>query len=401
LTAAEADAIALWILHTHALDAAAISPRLAVLSPTKRCGKTTVLKVLNGLVFRPVAASSVSVAAIFRVMDAAQPTLLIDEADTFVRNNEELRGVLNAGHDRSMARVLRCSGHDSDVTVTAFDAWGPVAIAAIGHIPSTLVDRSIVIRLRRKRRVDAVQRFRRRDREKLEPLQQKCRRWALDALPALQGLQVAELPLSNDRAADNWEPLVAIASLANEDWIARALATADALTRATETDESHRQLSERLLNDVRELFAQGAIAERVTMDVLCKRLSGIQEAPWANHSGGNPISTAQLGRYLRTFRIDPKTIRFSDGPSKGYSRSQFDDAFTRYLEAPVTSVTSADSLTNRTTIAELQRASVTGPRSPKSGCNNGHVTDVTEAPRLSSGKDPSNSTATNPEGPRG
>ena len=104
-----AEIVALWVLHAHALDAFQISPRLAITSPEKRCGKTTALDVVQFLAPRPLSTSNTTAAAIFRTIEAAQPTLLIDEADTFLTNNEDIRGVLNSGHRRS-ARLRAALG---------------------------------------------------------------------------------------------------------------------------------------------------------------------------------------------------------------------------------------------------------------------------------------------------
>jgi hypothetical protein len=94
-------AMALWIVHTHCLAAAAITPRLAIVSPTKRCGKTTVLKLLGALASKPLAAASLTPAVLCRVVEAFSPTILVNEAATFLADQDELRGVLNAGHPPS------------------------------------------------------------------------------------------------------------------------------------------------------------------------------------------------------------------------------------------------------------------------------------------------------------
>ena len=91
----EALALSLWVIHTHALGAADTAPRLAITSPEKRCGKSTVMELLTYLVRRPLSASNLTSAAVFRTIERAHPTLLIDEADTFLRDNRELRGVVN------------------------------------------------------------------------------------------------------------------------------------------------------------------------------------------------------------------------------------------------------------------------------------------------------------------
>ena len=141
-----AEILALWAVHTHVFECFGHSPRLALTSPEKRCGKTTTLDVLTELVARPLPTSNATTAAIFRTIEKAKPTLLIDEADTFLKDNEELRGVLNAGHRRG-GQIIRTVGDDHEPR--QFSTWAPAAIAMIGRVPDTLEDRSVSIALRR------------------------------------------------------------------------------------------------------------------------------------------------------------------------------------------------------------------------------------------------------------
>ncbi len=99
--------LALWVVHAHAHDAASISPILGLISPVKRCGKTTALSIVQALSPRALPAANITAAALFRVVEKWSPTVLIDEADTFLRDNDELRGVLNSGHNRATAFVVR------------------------------------------------------------------------------------------------------------------------------------------------------------------------------------------------------------------------------------------------------------------------------------------------------
>ena len=80
---------------------------MVIISPEKRCGKTTVLIILQFLTPRSELASNISAAAVFRYVEDERPTLLIDEADTFIKDNEEMRGVLNSGHTKTAAYVIR------------------------------------------------------------------------------------------------------------------------------------------------------------------------------------------------------------------------------------------------------------------------------------------------------
>jgi hypothetical protein len=151
------DLAALWAVHTYLLDAFMITPRLAVRSPVKRCGKTTLLDVLSRLVHRPLPAANISAAAVFRVVESHRPCLLIDEADTFLRDNEELRGVLNSGHRRG-GSVLRTTGDDHEPR--AFATYAACVIALIGQLPGTLSDRSVMIDLKRRLPSESIEPFR-------------------------------------------------------------------------------------------------------------------------------------------------------------------------------------------------------------------------------------------------
>jgi hypothetical protein len=196
------EAIALWIMHAHALDAFQISPILAMLSPEKRCAKTTTLTIIYNLLPRPVFASNISPASLFRLIEKFNATLLIDEFDTFVQENDELRGVINSGHQRNAAYVLRVSGDELEPKL--FSTWAPKVLAMIGKLPSTLSDRSIEVPLKRKRPDEKVTRFRIVRPGNLPDLKRKCIRWAADNLISVRdGALGVSLPDGlNDRAAD-------------------------------------------------------------------------------------------------------------------------------------------------------------------------------------------------------
>jgi putative DNA primase/helicase len=151
-------ALALWVLFTYLADVVDVAPILAATSPEKRCGKTTLLALLNRLVHHPLSASNISAASLFRTVEKWSPALLIDEADSFLRDNGELRGVLNSGHTRDTAFVIRTVGDEHEPR--RFSTWGPKAIAIIGSLPDTLADRSIVVELQRKSASERVEKLR-------------------------------------------------------------------------------------------------------------------------------------------------------------------------------------------------------------------------------------------------
>ena len=216
-------ATALWVLLTHVHDSARVSPILAISSPLKRCGKTTLLLVIQRLVPRPVPSSSITPAALFRVIDAADPTLLVDEADSFLGAREELRGILNSGHTRGAAFVLRTVGEGSQAEVRQFGTWAPKAVAAIGRLPETIEDRSVRIQLERRKPGENVEPLVAGDAPSTSTVSSRAGAWTILTLP------VGTRNVSTDSttgAADNWQPLLAVADVLGGEWpgLARAAA---------------------------------------------------------------------------------------------------------------------------------------------------------------------------------
>jgi Protein of unknown function (DUF3631)/Bifunctional DNA primase/polymerase, N-terminal/Primase C terminal 1 (PriCT-1) len=369
-------AIAVWILHTHALDAAQISPRLAIISPEKRCGKSTVLKLLGALVRRPLQTTNVTTAVVFRAIEAYQPTLLVDEADTFLRDHDELRGVLNAGHDRQSARVARCVGDDSEPRV--FAVWAPVAFAGIGKQHDTLMDRSVVIAMKRRSGSEKVAPFRRAQREALGALHRRCTRWATDNLDQLRVAAPVAVPGLDDRAVDNWEALLAIADAAGAAWPEQVRMAAQALSSAERggQGDAHGEL---LLADVRDIFTEAA-ATAIPAKALLECLLGMDERPWPEASRGRPLTARQLGIRLGRFGIGSCTVRTGSTTARCYVRSDFDDAFSRYLaDQSVLRVTAAESDANLAESEPSRLRPVTDATPAEKPRDLAGVTDVTDA----------------------
>lgn len=319
-------ASALWILHAPALDAAFTSPLLCITSPEKRCGKTTCLRVVGALAPRALFASNITPAAIFRAVDKYAPTLLMDEADTYGQGNEEFRGILNSGHTRDMAYVYRASGENCELQ--RFSTWCPKAIALIGKLPDTLEDRSICIRLERKRVENKTERLSAKVLESLEALCRKSWRWAQDNLAALK-VADPEIPKGlNDRAADNWRLLFAIADIAGGDWPVRARDAAVALSGDNAEDGG--SLGERVLYSIRDIFADAG-RDRMPSAEICAKLAEMEGSPWPEFQNGKPITPPQLARLLKPFGIKPRTIRIGEVRAKGYYLDDFSDVFARYL----------------------------------------------------------------------
>jgi hypothetical protein len=320
----EATAVALWVLLCHAFDAFNISPRLAITSPEKQCGKTTLLDVLGCLVPRPLLTANTSASPIFRAIELSRPILLIDEADTFLNNSDELRGILNSGH-RKGGSVLRVVGDHHEPRM--FSTWAPAAIAMIGKLPDTLEDRSISVRLRRRRGDETVHRFRPDRTDHLEQIARMAARWAADHFERLAKSDPSVPETLHNRAADNWRPLIAVADALGSNWSERARHVAQEAT-STQNDQSNKVV---LLGDIRAAF-DAAATDRLSTEDVVMHLIGQEDRPWADWRNGKPISKAALSRMLNQFKVYSGSIRLPDGRTpKGFYRKSFEDAFTRYL----------------------------------------------------------------------
>jgi len=317
-----AETLALWVVHTHAYECFGHSPRLAITSPEKGCGKTTTLDIVGELVARPLPTSNATTAAIFRTVDMASPTLLIDEADTFLKGNEELRGILNAGHKKG-GQIIRTVGEDHEPR--QFSTWAPAAIAMIGRLPDTLEDRSVSISLRRKKPTEKIQPFRSDRCQDLKDIARKIARWAADNRGALTASDPTTGMLVN-RPADNWRPLLAVADQAGGDWprIARNVA------ETAETAKDDQSVRSMVLGDIRYIFAARGV-DRLPSAALADALGGMENRPWSEWRNGKPITAAALARLLAPFGIIPGTKRHGGATFKGYLLADFADAFESYL----------------------------------------------------------------------
>jgi putative DNA primase/helicase len=312
MTPEEATATALFVVHAHAHDSFQISPILAVLSPEKRCGKSTFLAVLKQLMPRAIATANLSAAFIFRAIERYYPSLLIDEADTFLNGDPERIGILNSGHTRATASVSRTGGENYDPQL--FSTWAPKVIAKIGTLPETLEDRSVVILLRRRLPSEQIAKVRPSDEDALRVLSAKAARWAIDVAGALADADPSVPVELHDRAADNWHPLLAIADQAGGDWPAEARRVARTFAGQKQQERSR---SIKLLEDVQEVLADSLRDGFAPSEKLIAALRKLPESPWREVSGGRGLTAHLLARLLAPFGIRARQINNSSTAGSG------------------------------------------------------------------------------------
>ncbi|MEU2982522.1 DUF3631 domain-containing protein [Streptomyces hirsutus] len=327
-------AVTLWVAASHIQPALQHAPRLAVVGPTKGCGKSRVLDVLHETVHQPMMTVNTSPAVVFRVIGKNPPTLLVDEADTIfgpkAGDKEDLRGLLNAGHQRNRP-AWRISGPEHKPT--AFPTFAMAALAGIGDLPDTIMDRAVVLRMQKRKPGERITPFRSRySVPELNALRDRLTAW----LTPLRGTAAALVPTMpvEDRAADTWEPLVIVADLAGGHWPARARATCLAMTRNEVVQDEQTTLKTRLLRDIRRVFKQQGGKEALRSQDLLAALVQDAEAPWAEY-GAKGLNAYHLANLLRDFGISPANHRFGQGrQAKAYARNQFLDAWARYCPDP-------------------------------------------------------------------
>ncbi|MGI5470253.1 DUF3631 domain-containing protein [Streptomyces sp. CA-132043] len=326
------DAVTLWVAATHLQPAWQHAPRLAVVGPAKRCGKSRLLDVLTETVHEPMLTINTTPAAVFRSISEEPPTLLMDEADTIfgtpkqAEKNEEMRGLLNAGHQRNRY-VTRVVGNDH--TPHRFATFAMAALAGIGDLPDTIMDRSIVVRMRRRAEGEHVRPFRsRRDIPALHGLRDRIAAWAKPLVDEAANSE-PKMPVE-DRAADTWEPLVIVADLAAGPWSRRARMACKAMVAAEAAAEADQPGGARILADIRTVFAAQREPDSLTTDELLHQLRQDAESPWAEW-GRYGLTARDLAAMLREFGIKPGNVRLLDGTQrKGYMRNRFLDAWRRY-----------------------------------------------------------------------
>jgi len=323
-------AATLWILMTWLIPASHILPIAWINAPEKRCGKSALLTLMSRMSKKSLSTSNITKSALYRCTETYKPTLFIDEVDTFINDNEGIRGILNAGHSRDNQHIIRCVGDDNEPTT--FNVYSAKAISGIGKIPGTLIDRSISLTLRRKMKNESKKRVRDLPVDITNKIQSQLARWSDDNMLAVKTAEPV-LPNSvNDRAQDNWEILLKIAMILGDDWLEKAHR---ACIEISGIDSEEPSSNEQLLSDIRTVFILTQTNRLLSRDLLTE-LRRDPEMSWSTLNHGKPITLRQIAKRLSEFKISSKDIRAHDlrgneVRGKGYDITDFEDAFSRYL----------------------------------------------------------------------
>lgn len=324
----QAYAVALWIAFTWFIDDVDVAPLAIINAPEKACGKSQLLELMSRLSCKPLPASNCSTSALFRACELYSPTLFIDEADTFIRENNEIKGLINAGHTRANAFVIRVVGDNHEPKM--FRVWGAKAFAGIAlekHLPDATMSRGIIIQLRRKLAHESVYRLRHAEKDLFTTIASKLARFSEDYSQQVRAARTVLPEELDDRSQDNWEPLLSIASSAGDEWLQRAIAASLKLSNGAEKSVS---TSNELLADIQYIFVAKRVDKISTVDLIAALVDD-EENPWATYNRGKPLTPRQLSKQLAGYGIHSKTVRMKLDTPKGFDAMQFKDAFARYL----------------------------------------------------------------------
>jgi Protein of unknown function (DUF3631) len=356
-------AVTLWAAHTHLAARFDSTPRLALLSAEKQSGKTRTLELLELLCVGAEMLSDASPAFMFRRIAGGAVTVLLDECDAIWKrgkpdeSTEALRSIVNTGH-RKRGTVGRVEMVGKTAELMRFRVYAPVALAGIGNcLPDTILDRSVIIPMRRRAPDERVEQYRERTSRPVgERLAEDLAVWAAGVEHRI-GDPWPQMPDGvADRPADVWEPLLAVAEVAGGDWPKRAREACKAFVKDARDDTV--SLGQRLLADLRDVFGDRDVMSSAE---ICRSLAALEEAPWADMHD-KPIDARRLSKMLGAYGAKPKTVRIGDSTPRGYTREDLVDPWRRYLSISATGATSATPLASHVAdVADVADAAADSP----------------------------------------
>ena len=309
-------AAALWIVLTHLADTANVLPLLVLSSPVKACGKSQFLHVISRLVARGLPIANISASALFRTIEKFCPTILIDEAEKLLTNNDDILGMVNAGFTRDAAFVLKTVGDDFEPR--KFSVWGPKALALIGRIPDTTESRSLIVPMRRKLPNEKVERIRADTLKSIsDPLKARIARWARDNAAKIAAIEPDIPDGLTDRQADIWRELLKIADAAGG--VAAKGRISIGFLRGQATIRGCLNIA---VADIQSFLIK--ILTIVSSAALVAYLISLENGPWAEFRYGRELTAATLARFPKP-GIESRTVRHGATTARGIIR--FDEIF--------------------------------------------------------------------------
>jgi putative DNA primase/helicase len=263
-------------------------------------------------------------------------TLCIDEADEVLQDaSSDLYAVLNSGHRKAQAYVWRTVEIAGEHIAKQFPTWAPIQFAGIGSLhKQTLTSRSITLRMTRAMPGEVKAEMDNGQCPDLETVRRKLARWAYDILE-LPNTKIPESIGLNNRVRDNWRPLCRIAEAAGGSWPERAAQAAKLIQEQGISSTGKIRLIQ-LLSDIRTCFGG---KEKIHSSDILIHLINLEDGPYSECHRGKSITPNWLATQLQdVIKGGPRQIKISGKNQRGYERSQFEDAWKRYIPSTKASV---------------------------------------------------------------
>jgi Protein of unknown function (DUF3631) len=323
--------LTMYIYLTHLASHLKYVPLLGILSPEPRCGKTTLMEILEALVYSPKKTDNITVAALCKFTEMGH-TILIDEFDTFCDKSKEFIGIINSGVRKSGT----CTRYGRNGQAIESPTFGAKIYAMIGTPPQTILDRSISILQQRKLATEVKKSLEQTG--SLGYLKHDIELWCKANLKAIISSRekVPKIQAANDRQADNYHILARIAACISPEIEVAVRASASLLISALQQQENSHS-GEKLMQDIKVTFEDANVGKMSSKEMI-QRLCRLPDSVWGSYKSNRPIEAHQLAQILKLFKISPTTIRFGgEGVSKGYRKDMFEDAFSRYCTSAASS----------------------------------------------------------------
>jgi hypothetical protein len=138
------DVYTCFVLASWRLEDFKVVPYLFFRGPLSS-GKTRALECLQHLCYRAILAASMSPAALFRVLQAWHPTLLLDESEIYNKENMiEALAILNSGYRKGQMAIRIIEAKKGNLQIGQFDTFGLKAVAGTEELAATLQSRCII-----------------------------------------------------------------------------------------------------------------------------------------------------------------------------------------------------------------------------------------------------------------
>jgi hypothetical protein len=339
------DAVTLWIAHTHAVDGenrlvCETTPRLFLCSTGPASGKSTALQMLELLSGRGKRIADPTAPAMLALIDQERATVLIDELDTLMGNGaggRSTRTVMLEGYSEG-GFVARGSSVSPGGT-RMVSCFAPMAFAGMrqNFISNPKLDalrtRTIMLLCKPRTSGQPVESYRRRLHQgQARALNAALVKWGSRHSNTMADCWPEPPEGIEDRAAELWEPLLAVGEVVGGVWLERARAACRvlALGEPEQDDDEPDTPVEMLLADMGQVFMG---EDRLASRTIVERLRLLPGSPWKRYP--NVIAAGkEIAAMLEPRGVAPRPVWLDGVTVRGYDRTDLEAAGMPVVEVP-------------------------------------------------------------------